>query len=534
MFLNSRLPLAVSSFETLRNDKLIYIDKTEFIAKMLDTYRSVLLVRPRRFGKSLLVSTLASLFEHGLRDFKGLAIEKTWEEKTYPVVKLDFSSVSDASNITNFQAHFNRLLHDAFATIGFACDLSKEDDFFAALREFMRVRQTEGTQFVLLIDEYDAPLTHNLNDEEFFKSIRLYLNRFFSMLKSYQGALRFLFITGITKYRQVSIFSSLNNLTDISLDPQFGELLGYTQKEIEASFSEFLENAVQCLNEKSGIKYTLESLLDEMVANYDGFSFDEQAGTHVFAPWSVLNFLAAPQNGFKNYWIGSGGVSTWLVQWIKSHGMIKPDRFDQPVNVLLSMFAAATSPSEIPPEILLYQTGYLTIHSSTARSITLGYPNQEVANSLAEIFLMQFTSERTVASLPDITPIFREGKVYEVVEGINRLLLAIPYDGAPITNEAAVRGVVLAYILGTGRVMVETERHNAQGRSDIEISANGTHWVFEFKYVEKDAEARKALVEAIDQIRGKHYGETTAAKKLIRLGMVYSSESRKIAAWQEA
>jgi len=531
MFLNSRLPLAVSSFETLRNANLIYIDKTALIARMIGTYRAVFLSRPRRFGKSLLVSTLASLFEHGLRDFKGLAIEKTWQEKTYPVIVLDFSRLKGQSSLEDFRRRFQSYIQNAMEPFGFQYNPDSSKDFIDQLERFFK--EPACGRFVLLIDEYDAPLTEQLNNPTLFETYRNVLAEFFALLKSESGALRFLFITGITKYRQVSIFSELNNLTDISLDPQFGELLGYTCQEIEASFPEFLDNAVQSLNEKVGTQFTRESLMDEMIANYDGFCFDRMASTHVFAPWSVLNFLSAPHNGFENYWISSGGVSTWLVQWIKAHGMINPERFDQPVNVLLSMFAAEASPSEIPPEVLLYQTGYLTIHSSTGRSVTLGYPNQEVTNSLAEFYLMQFTSERTVANLPDMTSSFREGKINEVVEGINRLLLAIPYDGAPIANEAAVRGVVFAYILGSGRVMVEAERHNAQGRSDIEISAGGTHWVFEFKYVEKDAEAKDALKNALQQIKDKHYGETMTAKKLIRLGLVYSAGTRQIVAWEK-
>ncbi len=531
----TRLPLAVSSFETLRRDKLIYIDKTALIEKLLGTYRTVFLSRPRRFGKSLLVSTFASLFEHGLRDFRGLAIEKSWKDKQYPVVQLDFSLVSDASDIVTFQARFNRLLRDAFATIGFACDLSKEDDFYAALRDFFRVRQANSQPFVLLIDEYDSPLTHNINNEPFFDEIRIYMSGFFSVLKAYPGALRFLFITGITKYRQVSVFSLLNNLTDISLDPEYGELLGYTRSEIEQYFPEFLENALVQFNtvraQKNECLCTKESFMQEMVANYDGFSFDEQAKTHVFAPWSVLNFLSAPQNGFKNYWIGSGGVSAWLSQWIQANGTIDPAQFDEPVELDASQLEATSVPSDVPPEALLFQTGYLSIRQAISSTLTLGYPNKEVSSSMAKLYFNLFVKNTHFASA-DIYQPFKNGDISGVIERFNAVFLSVPYDRYPLVSEAAVRGVVLSYVMGAG-LDVRAETHNANGRSDLEVFINDKHWIFEFKFVEKDVDAPRELKRALEQIKVQCYGEGHKQGTLIRIGIVFSLERRQVVAYQE-
>ncbi len=530
----SRLPKGVSSFPILREENCIYVDKTALIASLAKNERYVFLSRPRRFGKSLLVSTLASLFEHGLRDFKGLAIEKIWKDKTYPVVRLDFSSLKGAENKEGFRLALEKQLSVCFAPIGFSCSEKDRPIFMDLLTAFLK--SPPCGPFVLLIDEYDAPLTERLDNPALFEAFRDVLADFFGRLKSDSGAFRFLFITGITKYRQVSIFSTLNSLTDISLDPKYGELLGYTKEEIEKYFPEYLSNALTQINEEllqdHKEPYSSESLMQALVSHYDGFCFDKKARTHVFAPWSVLNFLSSPENGFEYYWIESGGVSTWLENWIALHGAINPEKFDKPVTVNISMLGAASTPSEIPAEILLYQTGYLTIVGVRKPFIDLGYPNEEVSSAMAELYLSHISAldEGTISQIVDV---FSEGNTQELVKAFNTLFLSIPYDNTPIRNEAAARAVILVYAKGAG-LMTLAECHNARGRSDLEIHAGKIHWVFEFKFVEKDADAQGKLAEALKQIQEKHYGEESGAQKLIRLGLVYSGESKQIVAFENA
>ena len=214
------LPLGVSDFAGLRRDGLIYVDKTEMIARMAATRKGkFFLARPRRFGKSLLVSTFESLFKYGLRDFQGLAIESLWKDKTYNVVRLDFSEVKNFSTVEEFKEGLLELLVSAFSSVGFRYE---RDSFLSVIRQlsgWLR-EQVPVSSVVLLIDEYDAPLTACLDQPELFEEVRKTLASFYAILKSNDGALRFLFITGITKYSKVSIFSELNNLNDIVLKPQ--------------------------------------------------------------------------------------------------------------------------------------------------------------------------------------------------------------------------------------------------------------------------------------------------------------------------
>ncbi len=528
----SRLPKGQSSFARLRETNRIYVDKTATIAELLNSESYVFLSRPRRFGKSLLVSTLASLFEHGLRDFKGLAIEKTWKDRTYPVVELDFSLLKGTQSTEDFCLALESQLREQFAPLGFSYKENFGTRFMDQLSTFLKLAPCGP--FVLLIDEYDAPLTEQLNNPAFFEEIRNVLANFFGRLKSGIGAFRFLFITGITKFRQISIFSTLNNLTDISLEPKYGELLGYTKEEIEKYFPDYLANALiqinDALHQDHKEPYSSESLMQALIDHYDGFCFDKKARTHVFAPWSVLNFLSSPENGFDDYWIESGGVSTWLENWIAHNGAINPEKFDTPITVANSSLGAASTPSEIPVEVLLYQTGYLTIVGARGSYIDLGYPNEEVSSAMADLYLSHISAldKGTISRIEDV---FSGGNTSELITILNKLFLSIPYDNTPIHNEAAARAVVLVYAKGAG-LMTLAECHNARGRSDLEIHTKKFHWVFEFKYAKKDTDAQLKLAEAIKQIQEKHYGKGSNAEKLIRVGLVYSGESKQIAAYE--
>ncbi len=286
-------------------------------------------------------------------------------------------------------------------------------------------------------------------------------------------------------------------------------------------------NSIQRKNQQE--EYSHQSLMRALINHYDGFCFDEEASTHVFAPWSVLNFLSSPQRGFKNYWFESGGVSTWLENWIAMHGAINPETFDTPTTVDISMLGAASTPSEIPVEVLLYQTGYLTIVGTRKNYVDLDYPNEEVSSAMARLFLSHI-STFDGGAISRIEDVFIQGNTSELVKTLNKLFLSIPYDNTPIHNEAAARAVVLVYAKGAG-LMTLAECHNARGRSDLEIHAGSIHWVFEFKYVQKDAEAPEKLREALEQIEEQQYGVENATEQRIRVGLVYSAESKQIVAY---
>ena len=235
----------------------------------------VFLSRPRRFGKSLLVSTFESLFKFGLRDFRGLAIEKLWADKTYDVIRLDFSNIKEFSNIDDFAEQFHTLVLSKFSALGFRPkDMSRG---FTDLGNWLS--DLPKLSLVLLIDEYDAPLTACMDDAELFAQVRSEMRKFFAPLKSNAGSLRFLFLTGITKFSSTSIFSEFNNLDDITLSPRYGTLLGYTEEEIRRDFARHLRRAAKIR------ALTEDELMDRLRAHYHGFCFDMHASTHVYCPW---------------------------------------------------------------------------------------------------------------------------------------------------------------------------------------------------------------------------------------------------------
>ena len=241
------LPLGISSFRNLREDDRIYVDKTDLVFSMVQNQSRVFLTRPRRFGKSLLVSTLEALFGRGLEDFQGLKIAKLWkEDKQYKVVRLDFSQISSIK-LERFELNFSVHLVNAFGQFGFECALNVKSTaylFFLGKLSTWLSKQELGS-FVLLVDEYDSPLTTSLNDNQLFTLIREDLSQFFSTIKSQDSAFRFIFITGITKFNKTSIFSAFNNLSDISLIPEYGDIVRYHHDEVKKYFSGYIEKAAK-------------------------------------------------------------------------------------------------------------------------------------------------------------------------------------------------------------------------------------------------------------------------------------------------
>lgn len=284
------LPLGSSDFAALRSQGQIYVDKTALIYEIASKRQKFFLSRPRRFGKSLLISTFESLFKYGLRDFKGLAIEKLWkDENTYNVVRLDFSEAKNFRNLEEFSARLTSVLSRGFSNCGFSYRENPIETVSDQLSDWLKTIPLNS--LVLLIDEYDAPLTSCLSNRDLFEDVRTRLSDFYSKIKSNDGAVRFFFMTGITKFNKTSIFSELNNFSDLTLDVDFGTLLGYTHDEVEQYFGAYLDRASELLNKPR------KELLSELTNCYDGFCFERSATQHVFSPWSVLKFLSSPRNG---------------------------------------------------------------------------------------------------------------------------------------------------------------------------------------------------------------------------------------------
>lgn len=372
------LSLGTSSFSALRTANQIYVDKTDLVFELARSVGKIFLARPRRFGKSLLLSTFESLFRDGLKYFSGLAIEKQWTDKTYDVIRLDFSEVMSFARSDIFEARFVEMVATKIRRIEptFDCTVAS---FNARLSELLEARPV--LSLVILIDEYDSPLTEAMDDPNAFGRVRTVLNAFFLTLKANDSCLRFLFMTGITKFSNTGIFPAFNNLRDISLTSDYSAILGYTEREIRDNFGPYLERA----QKKLGV--SAETLMKGLAQHYDGFCFDKTAQTHVFCPWSVLNFLMDPASGFENYWYRSAGRPNVLLRYLTHHTLNTPAGFNQSVAVPLSDLSAACQYDEISVDTLLTQSGYYTIRTkAVGDSVLVGYPNLEVARSMAQLY----------------------------------------------------------------------------------------------------------------------------------------------------
>lgn len=494
------LPLGTSDFAALRLRNQIYVDKTALIYELARKPEKFFLARPRRFGKSLLISTFESLFKYGLRDFKGLAIEKLWkEEKTYNVVRLDFSGIKNFDSIEDFKPKLVSLLTASFMPLGFAykegtvVNLTDQlSNWFASL---------PSNSLVLLIDEYDAPLTSCLSDSELFEKVRKELSTFYSKIKSNDSAVRFLFITGITKFNKTSIFSELNTLTDISLSPRFGSLLGYTHEEVEKYFGEYLQYSAEVL------KTDKKKLLEELTAQYDGFCFEETVRKKVFAPWSLLTFFSDPERGLKNYWFGSGGRPSALLQYLKSHALKNPEEYEKQQSIALDTLADSADVDSLSDVGLLTQAGYLTLKKVEYDVAFLGYPNLEVKKSIAQLYTEQLLGGFLPGQLGigGIVSVLLKETPEDLLHILNKLFGSVVYQHYPVKSESIVKAIVQVYMAGAGLDPI-AEHSNFKGDSDLEVRVGNRYWVIEFKFCREGEFPKILLQKALEQLQKREYG----------------------------
>ncbi len=522
-----KLPLGTSDFSALREMNQLYVDKTELVYQLASERQKFFLARPRRFGKSLLISTFESLFKYGLRDFKGLAIEKLWKiDKTYQVIKLDFSRVKNFSSSQEFAGELDSYLIDVMQQLGLVSPFKTKTDGLRAFINWLDVQPSNSV--VLLIDEYDAPLTTCLNDATLFNSVRSKLAKFYSVVKSNDSAIRFFFMTGITKFNKASIFSALNNLNDISLNPTYGSLLGYTHEEVERYFSGYLDkaSAILCMDRRL--------LLKELTRHYDGFCFERTARQKVFSPWSLLNFLADPESGMIDYWFESGDRPTVLVEYMKSHILKNPEEYAKEKSIPLATFSFSSDVRSLSDIGLLTQTGYLTLKKVVGTTAYVDYPNEEVRVAIAQLYIQQILSGKTVEQVGADNIVYRlqNENPESIFHLLNRLFESIDYKDYPITQEPSLRAIVQVFFSGAGLKSL-VEHHNAHGRSDLEVDVVNRHWVFEFKLVEEKENAEKKLAEAVSQIITRNYGSSSDSREVLRMALVFSVKERKFVKWQQ-
>ena len=526
-----------TSFSKLIETNSIYVDKTGIIANFAKGNGPFFISRPRRFGKSTLINTLHELFAHGLEKFKGLEIEPLWDDKTYKVLHLDFSSYNFLSEF-NFNDYFYADLKQKFIELGLSIDESNMSlKTPALLVDNAFKNEHSGEEIVLLVDEYDTPLSAVLNNEKEFLARRDILHSFYSKVKEYQGRFRLIFITGVTYYAHTSIFSAFNNLTDLTLDSDYGALLGYSSEELEEYFSEYIDNAVAVLNKKQHTEsYTHETVVAELKRNYDGYSFDEECMHHVYNPWSILNFLKAPHRGFIPYWVSSGGATpTFLVNYLKQ-GLKKYNadelqsllQVDSTVSkVRDKLYPVIDKIADIDLFAILYQAGYFCIKGVNRKIFQIGIPNLEVKQAYSEIMLRLLTNnndvqEKFTTSLYDI---LCDNNLDKLKNIFNSFINELSYETVKNFNEACFRDVLKLAML-TFNVTASTEVMGACGRADITAEAGDYLYVFELKVTDNSKDIDTKLNEAKEQIIKNKYARRLTDKTVVPVALVLENNSK--------
>ena len=522
------------NFRDLIDNNRVYVDKTALICQIAkDEKGPYFISRPRRFGKSTLINTFHELFAHGTERFKGLEIEPLWKDKTYKVIHLDFSTFREVPS----NSSFNKEFMDAFKLSLEEAGIEPTKENIDSPANLLKKTLDTESEVVLLVDEYDAPLTAVLNDSNEFEDRRKILSNFYLTVKSCDGKFRFIFITGVTYYSHTSIFSAFNNLKDLTLDLRYGALLGYTSEELELYFGEYIDNAVEVLNKKYHTeRYTHDLVVSELKRNYDGYSFDEEALNHVYNPWSIVNFFDAPVRGFIPYWVVSGGSTpTFLVNYLKQ-GLEKYNTDD--LQSLLNIDSTVNSAAEyLYPKIenmanldlfaILYQAGYFCIKAVVDDIFKVGIPNLEVKKAYSNIVLNELTKTKE-AKLKYVEPfkdVLASGNLDKIKELFNTFINEFSYETVKNFNEACFRDVLKLAML-TFNVTAATEVMGACGRADITAEAGDYLYVFELKVTDNSKDIDTKLSEAKEQIIKNKYARRLTDKTVIPVALVLENNSK--------
>ncbi|MDD3162763.1 MAG: ATP-binding protein, partial [Sphaerochaetaceae bacterium] len=514
----------ISSFESLIAGNRLYVDKTAYIYKLVTGPRMVLFSRPRRFGKSLTVSTLDALFRGKRELFAGLAIDSLpYDWKVYPVIHIDFGTCG-ASDASSLERWMNERLMKIGASYGF--HENGDSPYYTRFEDTIDAL-AEKTQVVILIDEYDKVLSDNIFNPEVEK-MRTVLSNFYQVIKSKNEEIRFAFITGVTKYAKLSVFSKMNNLSDISMDSDYALMCGYSQEELEGSFKEYIELGIK----KAGMDR--EDYLATLKRKYDGYRFAPDAET-VYNPVSVGLFFSKGGRLFNDYWIDTGSM-TLLMNIAKKVDFNLATDLDDPLAAsdlgTFDILNLATNPTGSSLKSLLLQTGYLTIGRSEqyGQLLYLVFPNMEVQKGFCNGILSAYYTDgpRFTASGLLASGAFMEGDTCKAIGILKSIYSSIP-SIIQTQDEGYYQSILYAMLLAMG-ADVRAEVSNAGGRIDAVLLYPRTVYVIEFK---KDQDAQAGL----DQIKARGYADQYTSNPQGRtihlLGISFDSGLRNISDWKE-
>ena len=512
----------------------IYVDKTECIYNLIDNNKKIFFSRPRRFGKSLTLDAIGTLFEKGVEPyFKDTWIYDKWTEPVTPVLRLDFLSFK-VDSVEAFKAKFVKKLSE-FSKKYFEISFTDYDDPADALESLLCTIGDKGREIVILIDEYDRQLVANINNEELCEEFSSLIRQIYAVLKG-APAIRFMAVTGVTRLKDVSIFSAGNDIKDISNSSQFSQLIGFTRDEIRHFYIDYLKLAASIENKCSIDTVTdaqVELILDKMAQEYDGYCFDEDYEKKVFSTWSVNNFLQAVSGNNKvkygDYWYENGGLPSILVNYYNSHKLTSLDYLcsNDSITVDYDVFMNPSTLQSMDEHVLMCQTGYLTLKApvSIYDDISLGVPNEEIRRAML-IGLARYCFTRRPKLTKEEWEILKNGDVKDIVSLFDSIMNTIVYDNYEVDCEGAVRNSLYLYLSGA-RVDVKAESHSSKGRADLIIETDNRRIVVELKHTDSEDKVQDLLNEAVCQIKERDYGNIVPVKnELLRIGAVFNSEPK--------
>ena len=499
-----KLPVGIQTFSEIINEGYLYIDKTEIARSLIDRFKYVFLSRPRRFGKSLFLDTLKNIFEGNRELFRGLLIEEQWNwEVKYPVIKISFSG--GVHSKADLEEDLLYILKSNEKRLGLECEnRARAQYFFAELIE--KAYEKYHQKVVILIDEYDKPILDNIENIPEALVIRDGMRDFYTKIKEKDEYLRFVFLTGVSKFSKVSLFSGLNNLEDISLNPDFGNVCGYTQLDLETSFAPYFE----------GVD------MEQVKRWYNGYNF---LGDRVYNPFDILLFIKN-QRMFKNYWFETG-TPKFLIELIKKNSYFIPKFNGLEIDEsLVNSFDL----DALDLETILFQTGYLTIKrlipSAMGVRYELGFPNKEVQISFNEYILRSMTSVSEKESIRrELLDLINAGDVSSLEPVIRRLFASIAYNN--FTNndleryEGFYASVLYAYFASIGVDIIAEDVSN-KGRIDLTLKAGGRTFLFEFKVTDG---------EPLEQIKRMKYYEKYSGERYL-IGIVFDPKQRNVSKFE--
>jgi hypothetical protein len=512
----TRYPIGIQTFEKIREGAYLYVDKTEYVYKLSHGVSNyVFLSRPRRFGKSLLTSTLVSYFSGKKELFEGLKImelEKEWVE--YPVLHFDMSTAKHAGKEDLILELERKLIAYELIYGRGEGDINPNQRLQGLIQ---RAYEKTGRQVVVLIDEYDAPLLDVMHEDRDLPKLRDVMRNFYSPLKACDPYLRFVFLTGITKFSQLSIFSELNNIDNISMDSKYAAICGITSEEILSNF----QVGIKEFSAQAGISE--EEVYNQLKLNYDGYHFCWPS-PDVFNPFSLLN--AMNKQRFDSYWFGSG-TPTYLIEMLRKFD-VNPDRIGN-IGAQSSDFDAPTERmlSAVP---LLYQSGYITIkgYDEFTQLYHLDIPNKEVRVGLMKSLLPNYTIGTNQSGVTTVALMYKAiyyGKMDEALTLLQTFLSTVPY--ADNTNYEGHYQQLFYIIFSLFGMYVEVEVRTPRGRVDLVMKTATTLYLIELK-LDSSADA------AINQIELKNYPEKFAlcGLPIVKVGINFDKETHTLGSWK--